>query len=96
MGLNVLEVLYDTLLGLGMIIDMNTLKCKGQCPKSIHILVIFKTLLRHSEFFMISLRYLQDNLSGLEVELLLHLLIANKNSSLEKEGYQDTALLGIF
>jgi len=44
---------------------------------------------------MISLRYLQDNLLDPEIELLLYLLIANKNFSLEKGGYQDVTLLGI-
>ena len=91
-GLNILEVLYDALLGLGIMIDMDTLKCKGQCPKLIYALVIFKILSRHTKFFIISLRCPQDSLSGPEVKLLLYLLIADKNSSLEKENHQDITL----
>jgi len=94
-GLNVLEVLYDALLSLEIMIDIDTLKCKGQCPKLIHALVIFKTLSRHTKFFIISLRCFQDSLSGPGVKLLLYLLIADKNSSLEKENYQDITLSGI-
>ena len=44
---------------------------------------------------MISLRYLQDNLSGLGVESLLHLSIAERNSSLEKGGHSVQDLSGI-
>jgi len=87
MGQNILGMLYDVLLDLEIIIDVDTLKCKGQCPKSIQALVIFKTLSRHAEFFRISFRCLYDNLSGLGVELLLHLLIADTNFSLEKGGH---------
>ena len=94
-GLNISEVLYNALLDLGIIIDINTLKCKGQCSKLIHALAIFKILSRHAKFLMISLRYFQDNLLGLGVKLLLYLLIANKNSSSKKRGYRDTTLLGI-
>ena len=87
MGLNVLGVSYDVLLGLGMIIDIDTLKCEDQCPKSIQVLAIFKTLSRHAEFFRISFRCLHDNLSSPRVELLLYLLIADMNSSLKKGGH---------
>jgi len=85
-------VSYNTLLGLKMIIDIDTLECNSQCSKSIHVLAIFKILSRHAKFFMISLRYLQGNLSGPEVELLLYLLIANKNLSLEKGSHRDMTL----
>jgi len=94
-GLNILEVSYNILLDLGIIIDIDTLKCKGQYSKLIYALAIFKTLSRHAKFLMISLRCFQDNLLSLGVKLLLHLLIANKNSSSEKGGYWDTTLLGI-
>ena len=73
MGLNVLGVSCDALLGLGIIIDVDILKCISQCSKSIFVLVIFMMLLRHDEFLMISLRYLQDSLSGPGVKLLLYL-----------------------
>jgi len=44
-------------------------------------------LTRHAKFLVITLRYLQDNLSDLEVESLLHLLIDIKNSSFKKDGH---------
>ena len=87
MGLNILGVLYDVLLGLGIIIDVDTLKCEDQCPKLIQALTIFRTLSRYAECFKISFRCLHDNLSSLEVKSLLYLLIADMNSSLEKGGH---------
>ena len=66
-SLNILGVLYDALLGLG-IMDVDILKCNGQCPKSIHALVMFIMLLSHNIFLTISLRCLQDNLLGPEVK----------------------------
>jgi len=72
-GLNVLEVLCDTLLGLEIMMDVDVLKYISQCPRSIYILAIFMMLLRHNKFFIIFLRCLQDSLSGLGVKSLLHL-----------------------
>jgi len=86
-GLNVLGISYDALLSLEMMINIDTLKYKGQCSKLIYALTIFKTLSRYAKIFMISLRCFQDSLSGPEVKLLLYLLMANKNSSLEKGGH---------
>ena len=37
---NILGVLYEALLGLGMIIEDNILKCNGQCSRLIHVLAI--------------------------------------------------------
>ena len=51
--------------------DVDILKCDGQYPKSIHILAMFMMLLRHNKFSTISLRCLQDSLSGLGVKSLL-------------------------
>jgi len=62
MGLNVLEVLYIALLGLGMMMDVDSLKWDGQCLKLIYALVIFMILTRHTKFLVIALKCLQDNL----------------------------------
>ena len=86
-GLNILGVLYNILLGLGMMIDIDSLKWHGQCSKLIYTLAMFMILTRHAKFLVITLRCLQDNLSGLEVKSLLYLLIDVKNFSLEKGGH---------
>ena len=87
MGLNFLEVLYNSLLGLGIMMDEDVLKYDGQYPKSIHTLAIFIMLLRHDKFLIISLRCLQDSPLGSEVKSLLHLQMDNKNSSFEKGNH---------
>ena len=84
-SLNVLGELYEALLGLGMITNNNILKCISQWPKSIHALAILIELLRYKKSLTITLRYLQDNLLGLGVNKLLHLIMELLNSSLEKE-----------
>ena len=45
-GLNDLEELYDFLLGLGMTIMVDLLKCEGQYPNSIQALVMLIMILR--------------------------------------------------
>ncbi len=77
-------MLYDILLGLEIIIDIDILKCNSQYPNSKHALAILMNLLKQSISLIISLRYLQDNLSDLGVESLLYLSIAKRNSFLEK------------
>ena len=71
MGWNDLGESYDILLGLGMMTIDNTLKWVGQYPKLIQVLAISISLLVHSLSLTISLRCLQDNLSGPEVNELL-------------------------
>ena len=83
-GLNILEMSYDVLLSLGMMMDVDILKCDGQYSKSIHALAMFIMLLRYNKFLTISLKCLQDSLSGLGVESLLQLWMDNKNSSFKK------------
>jgi len=92
MSLNVLGMLCDALLGLGIMIDIDVLKCVSQCPKLIYTLAIFMMLLRYNKFFMISLR---NSLSGPGVESLLYLWMDNKNSSFEKDGHLVEILSGI-
>ena len=57
-GLNIFEMLYETLLGLGMIINIDVLKYNGQCPKSIHVLTILIKLLRQLLLLTMTLRCL--------------------------------------
>jgi len=92
MSLNVLGMLYNALLGLGIMIDVNVLNCVSQCSKLIYTLAIFMMLLRYDKCFMISLR---NSLSGPGVESLLYLWIDNKNSSFEKDDHLVEILSGI-
>ena len=85
-GLNTLGKSYNFLFGLGMIIMVDLLKCEGQYPNSIHVLVILMMILRQSSSLRIILRWLYDNLSGPRAEELLQLIIASLNSSFEKAG----------
>lgn len=77
-------------------IEVNILKCDSQCPKFIHVLAILIMSLRHDELYMITLRCLQESLSGLGVKALLHLLIAVRNSSSENDGHEVDVLFRIF
>ena len=56
MGLNDLGESYDFLLGLGITIVLEILKCDGQYPKLIQELAIWMKLSRHSLFSKIILR----------------------------------------
>ena len=49
---------YDSLLGFGMIMDVNILKWDGQLPNLKHTSVILIILFRHELFLTIHLRYL--------------------------------------
>jgi len=51
----------------------------------IHALATLIRLLRHELSLIITLRYFQDSLSSLGIEVLLHLLIELLNSSSEKD-----------
>ena len=57
-GLNIFEISYEVLLGLGIMIDLNVLKCDGQCPKLIHVLAIFIRLLRYELLLIVTLKCL--------------------------------------
>ena len=52
-----LEVLYDFLLGLEMMMVDKNLKCDGQWPNSMYALAILMNFLRHVVFLMYLLRY---------------------------------------
>jgi len=61
-GLNILGELYKALLGLGMIIELDILKCDGQCPKLMHTLAILMKFLRYKQSLTMTLRYLHNSL----------------------------------
>jgi len=73
----------------------DVLKCDGQWPKLIHVLAILIKFLKHELLLIITLRCLQDNLLGLGVKELLHLMIELLNSSSENGIYFVTNLFGI-
>ena len=95
MGLKDSGKLYDSLLGLGMIIDINVLKWEGQWPSSKHASVMLMILLRHTLSLMIFLRCLHNSLSRPGVDELSHLVIELVNSSFKKETYIVRYLFGI-
>jgi len=87
MGLKDLEESYDSLLSLGMTMNIEVLKCKDQWPNSKHILAMLIIFFRHNLFLMILLRCLYDNLSKPGVNELLHLAIELINSSSKNETH---------
>ena len=91
----VLEESYDSLLGLGIIIDVKTLKCNSQWPNSIHILAILMNFLKYAASLTILLRCFYNNLSGSGINELLYFMIALINSSSENKLYLVTFLLEI-
>ena len=80
-GLNILRESYKVLLGLGMIIKLDVLKCDGQCPELIHILVMLIKIFRYKQLLTMTLRCLHNILLGPGVNELLHLKIVLLNSS---------------
>ena len=94
-GLNDLEELYEALLGLEMIMELDILKCNSQCPKLMHALAMLMKFFRYKLLLTITLRYLHSNLLGSKVNELLHFKIALLNSSSENGVYIIIALFGI-
>ena len=92
-GLNDLGESYDFLLGLGITIVVEVLKCNSQYPKLIHVLAIRTKVSRHSISSKIVLRWFHESLSGPGAEELLQLDNANLNSSLENSGQGTMGLL---
>ena len=83
-GQKVLGVSYDFLLGLGMMMVDETLKCNSQWSNSMHALAMSMNFLRHVASLTYLLRCFYDNLSGLGINELLHFAIVLVNSSSEK------------
>ena len=63
--------LYDDLFGLEIIINVNNLKCEGQCPRLIQALVILTIEVKQISLLIIYLRIFYEILSGLGVNELL-------------------------
>ena len=91
-GWQALEKLQNFLFSFRITIVVDILKCEGQCSKSIHILAISMNLLRHALSLTIILKYLQDNLSSLEVDKLLYFLTTLMNSFFKNEFHIMTSL----
>jgi len=73
-----------TLLGFGMMMDEDILKCNGQCSKLIQALAMLTMLFKHLLSLITSLRYFHEILSSPGENKLLHLLMAIINFFLEK------------
>jgi len=85
MGLKDLGESYNFLLDLGIMIEVEILKCKGQKPVLKQISAIFMMFFRYTMSFMMILRCLHNNLLEPEVDELLHLQMALLNSTLEEQ-----------
>ena len=94
-GLNVLEELYASLLDFGITINEEILKWEGQWPNSKHVLAMLMIYFRHNLFLKMILGYFHDNLSGLEVDKLLYLVIELVSSFSENGAQFDEHLLVI-
>ena len=94
-GQKALEELYNFLLGLEIMMDVETLKCNSQWFNSMHILVILMNFLRHSISLTILLRCLHNSLSSPRVDKLLYFMIVLMNSFSENRLHFITFLLGI-
>ena len=71
-GLNAFRESYNILLDFDITIVVEILKWEGQKLKLKHEFTILIKLYKHILFLRICLRWLQESLSGLEVEELLH------------------------
>ena len=97
MGQKAFGWLYEVLLGLGMMIVAEILKCLGQYPRLIHESAILIMLVRQRSCLTMNFRWRQVSLSGSGADASLHLLITDLNSSLENklhlwEGLCSTSL----
>ena len=94
MGLKYLGESYNFLLGLGIMIEVEILKCKGQKPVLKQMSAILMMFFRHTMSFMMILRCLHNNLLEPEVDELLHLQMAFLNFALENKSHITDFLLG--
>ena len=92
-GLNNLGELYNALLGLGITTVVDLLKWEGQNPKLIQALAMLIIFPKQLSSLRMTLRCLNDNLSGSSVEELLQLVMALLNSFLEKGVHEKGDLL---
>ena len=94
-GQKAFSMLQLVLLGLGMIIDVNFLKCIGQYLKLIHILAILTILAAHLGSLRIDFKQHHDIWSDPGVELLLHLIRALHSSATKKDSHWMVGIFGI-
>ena len=94
-GLRAFEQLYNFLLSLRIMMDIKTLKYNGQWPKLMHVSAILINFLKYTASLIILLKYFYDNLSGPEVNKLLHFTIKLINSSSKNSFHLIVGLLGI-
>ena len=73
--------------------DVETLKCNGQCSNMMHALAISMNFLRQTVSLTHLLRCLHNTLSGSGIDELLYFAIALMNSSSKKGLYFSTGLL---
>ena len=76
-------------------IVVEDLKCDSYNPSSKNTLAMLMILPRYASLLMIYLRWLQESLSGLGADELLHLAMAFMNSSFENGGHSLNDLLEI-
>jgi len=74
---------------------VEALKCEGQCLNLMHTLAMLINFLRYVMFLTHLLRCIYNNLSGPEVDKLLHLAVALVNFSSEKKLHFVTGLFTI-
>ena len=94
-GQNIFGKSYNTLLGFGIIIKVDILKCNGQWPRLMHVLVMLTMLNGYLLLSTTTLRYLQETWLGPRVDKLLYFLIEFLNSLFKKFSYSDKNFKGI-
>ena len=94
-GQNIFGKSYNTLLGFGIIIKVDILKCNGQWPRLMHVLVMLTMLNGYLLLSTTTWRYLQETWLGPRVDKLLYFLIEFLNSLFKKFSYSDKNFKGI-
>ena len=89
MGLKDLGVLYNVLLGFGIIMVVKLLKWLDQYLNSKHVFAIAMMFFKQSLSFIICLRYLHESLLGPEADILLHLTMMLVNFSSANDAHDD-------
>ena len=82
----VLEVLYDELFSLGIIIDVDFLKWVGQMLRLMQELAMLTKFVMYLLSLINTFKWLHERWSESRVDKLLYLLVTSVNSALEKGG----------
>jgi len=83
-GRKAFGLLYDGLFSFGIMTVLDILKYLGQCPRLMQVSAILMILERHASFLTMVFQWHHIILLGPGEEESAHLLIADKNSYLEK------------